>query len=66
MFHLAATPIDFTPLKEALTASVAPADVITVIAGIVGLGMAFVLMWMGINKGISSFRAAVTRGRLKA
>lgn len=52
------------PLQDALTGSITPAQIVTVLAGIIGVGMAFVLMWFGVRKLISIFRKAVTKGKI--
>ena len=54
------------PLSEALIASITPAQIVTVLAGIIGVGMTFVLMWFGVRKLISIFRKAVTKGKISA
>lgn len=52
------------PLQDALTSSITPAQLVTVLAAIVGVGMTFVLMWFGVRKLISIFRKAVTKGKI--
>ena len=52
------------PLQDALTTSITPAQIVTVLAAIVGVGMTFVLMWFGVRKLISIFRKAVTKGKI--
>ena len=52
------------PLSTALTASITPAQIVAVLAGIIGVGMTFVLMWFGVRKLISIFRKAVTKGKI--
>lgn len=52
------------PLSNALTASITPAQIVAVLAGIIGVGMTFVLMWFGVRKLISIFRKAVTKGKI--
>lgn len=54
------------PLQTALTESITPAQIVTVLAGIIGVGMTFVLMWFGVRKLISIFRKAVTKGKISA
>lgn len=54
------------PLSDALIASITPAQIVTVLAGIIGVGMTFVLMWFGVRKLISIFRKAVTKGKISA
>ncbi len=53
------------PLKDALVASITPAQVIAVLAAIVGVGMTFVLMWFGARKLKTIFTNAVTKGKIK-
>lgn len=52
------------PLQEALVASITPAQIVAVLAAMVGVGMTFVLMWFGVRKLISIFRKAVTKGKI--
>lgn len=52
------------PLKEALVASITPAQLITILAAIVGVGMTFVLMWFGARKLKQIFVNAVTKGKI--
>ncbi len=54
------------PLTDALTASITPAQIVAIIAGVVGVGMGFVLMWFGVRKGISIFKKAVMKGKISA
>ena len=54
------------PLSDALVASITPTQLVTILASIVGVGMAFVLMWFGVRKLISIFRRAVTSGHISA
>lgn len=52
------------PLKTALVGSITPGQIVTVLAGIIGVGMTFVLMWFGVRKLISIFKKAVTKGKI--
>lgn len=52
------------PLSTALTSSITPGQIVTVLAAIIGVGMTFVLMWFGVRKLVSIFRKAVTRGKI--
>ena len=52
------------PLQTALTSSITPAQIVAVLAGIIGVGMTFVLMWFGVRKLVSIFRKAVTKGKI--
>ena len=54
------------PLSDALIASITPAQIVAVLAGIIGVGMTFVLMWFGVRKLISIFKKAVTKGKISA
>lgn len=54
------------PLSEALTNSITPGQIVAVLAGIIGVGMTFVLMWFGVRKLISIFKKAVTKGKISA
>ena len=53
------------PLQTALTSSITPGQLVAVLAGIVGFGMAFVLMWFGVRKIKTVFTNAVTKGKIK-
>ena len=54
------------PLKDALVASITPTQLVAILAGIIGVGMTFVLMWFGVRKLISIFKTAVTKGKISA
>lgn len=54
------------PLKTALVASITPSQLVGILASMIGVGMAFVLMWFGVRKLISIFRNAVTSGHISA
>ena len=56
--------IDFSAFIEALTGSITPAQVLTVLASVVGVGIAFFLMWLGVRKAIRGFTSAVKNGNL--
>lgn len=62
-----ATPasIDFSSFITSLTGSITPAQVLTVLASVIGVGMLFFLMWLGVRKAVSSFTSAVANGKLK-
>ena len=57
--------IDFSGFITALTSAITPAQILSVLASVVGVGITFVLMWMGVRKAIKAFTSAVTSGRLK-
>lgn len=52
------------PLKTALVGSITPAQIVLVLAAMIGVGMTFVLMWFGVRKLVSIFKKAVTKGKI--
>ena len=56
--------LDFSPIIDALTSSVTPANIITLVASIVAFGIPFVFMWFGMRKVIKIFRSAVMGGKI--
>ncbi len=56
--------VDFSGLLSALTGSITPTQVLTVLAAVIGVGMAFFLMWLGVRKAIRAFTSAVSSGKL--
>lgn len=62
---LEASTIDFTPLITALTGAITPAQVLAVLASVVGVGITFFLMWMGVRKAVNGFQSAVSTGKLR-
>lgn len=56
----AVSSIDFTSYITALTGSITPAQVLTVLAAVVGVGMVFFLMWLGVRKATKGFTTAVS------
>lgn len=61
----AVSSIDFTSYITALTGSITPAQVLTVLAAVVGVGMVFFLMWLGVRKATKGFTTAVSTGRIR-
>lgn len=61
----ATNAIDFTAYIEALTSTITPAQVLTVLAAVVGVGMIFFLMWLGVRKATRGFTTAVATGRIR-
>lgn len=61
----AAANIDFSSYITALTTSITTAQVLTVLAAVVGVGMAFFLMWLGVRKATKGFTTAVSTGRIR-
>lgn len=64
MENAVSNALDFSAIITALTTAVTPAQIITIIASIIGVGMTFVLMWFGVRKLVSIFRKAVTKGKI--
>ena len=60
-----ASAIDFTGYISALTSSISVSEVLTVLASVVGVGMAFFLMWLGVRKATRGFTTAVSTGRIR-
>jgi len=60
-----ASTIDFTAFIDALTKSITPAQVLAVLAAVVGVGMGFFLMWLGVRKAVRAFTSAVSSGRIR-
>lgn len=60
-----AASIDFSSFLSALTSSITPAQVLTVLAAVIGVGMAFFLMWLGVRKATKAFTSAVSTGRIR-
>lgn len=61
----AASTIDFSSYISALTSSITPAQVLIVLAAVVGVGMGFFLMWLGVRKATRGFTTAVSTGRIR-
>lgn len=57
--------IDFTGYISALTSAITTAQVLTVLAAVVGVGMSFFLMWLGVRKATRAFTSAVASGRIR-
>lgn len=65
LFSLGAIEVDFSSFITALTGSITPTDILTVLASIVGVGMTFFLMWLGVRKAIIAFISAVRSGKIR-
>lgn len=50
---------------SALTTSITPAEILAILAQVVGVGMLFFLMWLGVRKAVRTFTAAVANGKIK-
>lgn len=59
------TTIDFSSFITALTGSITVSQVLAVLASVVGVGMIFFLMWLGVRKAVRSFTSAVASGRIR-
>lgn len=57
--------LDFSVLLDALTKSITPVQVLAVLAAVIGVGMTFFLMWLGVRKAVMAFTTAVAKGKLK-
>ena len=57
--------IDLSGFITALTGSITPAQILTILASVIGVGMSFVLMWFGVRKAVKLFTNAMARGRIK-
>lgn len=57
--------IDFSGYISALTGAITTAQVLTVLAAVVGVGMGFFLMWLGVRKATRAFTSAVASGRIR-
>lgn len=56
--------VDLSPVTTALTTAITPAQIIGLLASIVGFGLPFVLMWFGVRKVIKIFKSAVMKGKI--
>lgn len=57
--------VSLKPVIDALTGSIAPTDLLTVLASIIGVGMGFVLMWFGVRKLVRIFMGALKNGNIR-
>lgn len=64
LFNIGAE-VDLTPFTSSLTGAITPTEIITILASVVGVGMAFFLMWLGIRKAIGAFSSAVKSGKIR-
>jgi hypothetical protein len=56
---------DFSGLITALQTAITPAQLLTILGSVIGVGMTFVLMWFGVRKIIRIFSSALQRGKLR-
>lgn len=64
-FLIGAVEVDLSSFITQLTGAITPADILTVLGSVVGVGMAFFLMWLGIRKAIGAFSSAVKSGKIR-
>lgn len=62
---VASDAIDFSGFITALKGSITTAQVLTVLASVIGVGMAFFLMWLGVRKATHAFTSAVATGKIR-
>lgn len=64
--EVTAATVDLKPFIDSLTGSITPAQILTMLASVIGVGMAFVLMWFGVRKAIKIFKNAFKNGNISA
>lgn len=57
--------LDLSSFITSLTGTITPAQVLAILGSVVGIGMSFFLMWLGVRKATSGFTAAVRSGKIK-
>lgn len=62
---IGAIEVDLSSFITQLTGAITPTDILTVLGSVVGVGMAFFLMWLGIRKAIGAFSSAVKTGKIR-
>lgn len=62
---VAASSIDFSGYITALTGTITVTQVLAVLSSVVGVGMIFFLMWLGVRKATRGFTTAVSTGRIR-
>ena len=60
-----ASTIDFSAFITALTKTITAEQVLGVLASVIGVGMIFFLMWLGVRRAVRSFTTAVSTGRIR-
>lgn len=61
----AVTTPDFSGLISAFQTAITPAQLLTILGSVIGVGMLFVLMWFGVRKLTKIFTTALERGKLR-
>ena len=64
-FYMEASTIDFSAFITALTKAITAEQVLGVLASVIGVGMVFFLMWLGVRRAVRSFTTAVSTGRIR-
>lgn len=64
-FLIGTVEVDLSSFVTQLTSSITPTDILTVLGSVVGVGMAFFLMWLGVRKAIVAFTSAVRSGKIR-
>ena len=59
-----AAAVDFSSFISALKGAITPAQLLTVLTTVVGVGMGFVLMWFGVRKILNLFTSALRNGNI--
>ena len=57
--------VDLSAFLTALTSSITPTEILTILASVIGVGMSFVLMWFGVRKAVRLFTGAMSRGKIR-
>ncbi len=57
--------VDLSSFISSLTGSITVTQVLTVLGSVIGIGMAFFLMWLGVRKAVKIFTIAVSTGRIR-
>lgn len=65
LFEPTTTPVDIGGFTTAITGSITPAQILTILGSVVGVGMGFVLMWFGVRKVVKIFSTALSSGKIK-
>lgn len=65
MTETVSTAIDVGSLVTALSSSVTPADIVTLLGVVIAAGMGFVLVWFGSRKVVAGFMGALKKGKIR-
>ena len=57
--------VDLSSFITALTGSITPEQILTILASVIGVGMSFVLMWFGVRKAVRLFSSAMAKGKIR-